>query len=416
MESKNAVTTIVANNYLGFALTMCDSLKDNKDLDIYILLADGLNKEINYSIYPYTFVDVKELKIDRLEEMAFKYDVVEFSTALKPFMLEYLLREQNYQKVFYVDPDICFFDSFTPVVEDLGNYSVMLTPHLTDPSIDLGNSGFEKTCLLNGIFNLGFIGFNNDSEALEILRWWKERLVEYCYNDEKYFTDQKWINLIPTLFDNINICRKKIYDYAEWNFYERDLVEDKGNYYIKQNGEFLKLNFAHVSGYKAVDPEVFLNHERIVMNESSRAAIISLYEKYREKLVSNGFRKYSEIPYCYNTYDNGIAIMELHRRLYRKMLEDKKDISHPFATDEKSLYNILKKNKLIVNEVNVRNTVFDNSQISKKSGLIKKMRQVMRGVMRVVGVKKYCMLIRFFCHYCTINDQIFLIKEYDNKE
>ena len=194
------------------------------------------------------------------------------------------------------------------------------------------------------------------------------------------------------------------------------MVEEKGNYYIKQNGEFLKLNFAHFSGYKAVDPEVFLNHERIVMNESSRAAIISLYEKYREKLVSNGFRKYSEIPYCYNTYDNGIAIMELHRRLYRKMLEDKKDISHPFATDEKSLYNILKKNKLIVNEVNVRNTVFDNSQISKKSGLIKKMRQVMRGVMRVVGVKKYCMLITFFCHYCTINDQIFLIKEYDNKE
>ena len=90
MKKKNAITTIVANNYLGFALTLCNSLKDNENLDIYILVVDGLTKEIDYSLYPYKFVDIKSLNITRIEELKFKYDVVEFSTALKPFMLDHV--------------------------------------------------------------------------------------------------------------------------------------------------------------------------------------------------------------------------------------------------------------------------------------------------------------------------------------
>ena len=70
MKNKNAVVTIVANNYMGFALTLCDSLKNNENLDIYILIADGLKEEINYSIYPYKYIDVKELEIERIEELS----------------------------------------------------------------------------------------------------------------------------------------------------------------------------------------------------------------------------------------------------------------------------------------------------------------------------------------------------------
>ena len=149
MKNKNAVVTIVANNYMGFALTLCDSLKNNENLDIYILIADGLKEEINYSIYPYKYIDVKELEIERIEELAFIYDVDEFSTALKPFALEYLMDKKGYEKVFYIDPDICFFDTFDTVTNDLGEHSVMLTPHLTDPTIGLENSLFERVCLIN---------------------------------------------------------------------------------------------------------------------------------------------------------------------------------------------------------------------------------------------------------------------------
>ena len=415
MENKNAVTTIVANNYLGFALTMCNSLKDNENLDIYILLADGLNEDIDYSPYPYNFVDVQELGIDRLQELSFKYDVVEFSTALKPFMLDYLMNRKHYEKVFYLDPDILFFDAFDGVISDLGEHSVMLTPHLTDPSVGLANSQFEKICLINGIFNLGFIGFNNNSEAQEIIHWWQDRLMEYCYNDEKYFTDQKWMNLIPTLFKDVYICRKKKYNFAEWNFFERKIVEEEGKYYIDDNGEISRLCFAHFSGYKATDPTLFLKKDSIIIDENCRETLIHLFAQYKEQLELNGFQKYNEIRYCHNVYDNGIAIMEIHRRLYRKLLENGYKITNPFSTKSNSLYRLFDKNGLIINETNTKNTVFDNSQVAKKSSLIKIMNTVMRIVMKVVGIKRYCMLIRYFCHYCTIDDQLFLLKKIPDK-
>lgn len=411
MSAKNAVTTIVANNYLGFALTLCESLRENTNLDLYILLADGFNSEIDYSIYPYNFVDAKDLNISRMKELTFKYDVVEFSTSLKPFMLEYLMVSKGYEKVFYIDPDICFFDKFDNLIEDLGAHSAMLTPHLVDPSIGLGNSQFEKTCLLDGSFNLGFIGLNNSAESHLLLHWWEERLLEFCYNDEKYFTDQKWANLMPTLFDDIYICRKKKYNFAEWNFYERRISEENGIYYIKEKDEKSRLSFCHFSGYKASEPTMFLKKDRIIMHEEDRNVITALYARYRELLEKNDFQKYSSIKYPYNAYDNGIVITELHRRLYRSLKENGYQIEDPFSTQKGSLYQIFEANKLLIQETDLKRTVFDNSQVSKKTGIITKMNAVMRLVMKIVGVKKYCMLLRYFCHYCTINDQVFLLKK-----
>lgn len=411
MNTKNVVATIVANNYLGFALTLCESLKENEDLDLYILLVDGFHPGIDYSVYPYHFIAVEELNIDRIRELAFKYDVVEFSTSLKPFLLEYLMDSKGYEKVFYIDPDICFFDKFASVIADLGDHSAMLTPHLVDPSVGLGNSRFEKTCLLDGSFNLGFIGLSNSAEAHLLLHWWEERLLEFCYNDEKYFTDQKWANLMPTLFDDIYICRKKIYNFAEWNFYERYLTEEEGIYYIEEKDGKNRLSFCHFSGYKASEPAKFLKKDRIVMNEENRAAITSLYEQYRMRLERNAFQKYSMIKYPYNVYDNGIVITELHRRLYRSLLESGYQIENPFSTQRGSLYQIFEANHLLIRETDIKKTVFDNSNVDRKTGIITKMNVVMRLVMRIVGVKKYCMLLRYFCHYCTINDQIFLLKK-----
>lgn len=415
MINKNAMVTIVANNYLGFAFTLCESLKNNKNLDIYILLVDGKKAEINYSFFPYHFIDVEELKLERFQEMSFKYDVVEFSTALKPFVLEYLLDKFHYEKVFYIDPDICFFDSFESIVTEMGNHSVMLTPHLVDASVDLGNSRFERVCLINGIFNLGFIGFSNKDEAHSILKWWQDRLLEFCYNDEKYFTDQKWMNLLPTLFDDVYISKEKKYNYAEWNFYERTLVEREGIFYIKDKGNLSRLSFAHFSGYKAIDPKVFLSKDTIVVERQKKSDIIKLFSYYKGRLEKNDYKKYSQVQYCYNTYDNGIAIMEIHRRLYRKLLEENYYIANPFSTEKNSLYDILKMNGLIINETNTKNTTFDNSQASKKSKLITIMNCFMRIVMKIVGIKRYCTLIRYFCHYCTVDDQIFLLKKYPKK-
>ena len=59
------------------------------------------------------------------------------------------------------------------------------------------------------------------------------------------FTDQKWIDLVPACFDGVDIIREPKYNFASWNFWEREVNGDVPHA-MTANGE--KIIFFHVSG------------------------------------------------------------------------------------------------------------------------------------------------------------------------
>ena len=105
----NAVFTICAKNYLAQALTLKESFeKKNKD-DFYIFLADEATDDL-LTQYPCIRPLNKEW-CPKWQEMAFKYDVMEFSTSIKPFCFATLFK--TYENVIYIDPDIFVFDNLS---------------------------------------------------------------------------------------------------------------------------------------------------------------------------------------------------------------------------------------------------------------------------------------------------------------
>ncbi|HLE43419.1 MAG TPA: hypothetical protein VJB36_05355 [Methylomirabilota bacterium] len=73
------------------------------------------------------------------------------------------------------------------------------------------------------MYNLGFIGLRRDGKAESLLDWWGRRVYDKCLMAPRagLFVDQRWIDLVPGLFEGMHILRDPEYNVAYWNLAER---------------------------------------------------------------------------------------------------------------------------------------------------------------------------------------------------
>ena len=94
----NAIFTIVAKNYIGLAQVLERSVVANSTSDFYIIVADEFDKgqAERYDLPGNILIAKNKLGIDNdlWEEMAFKYSLVEFCTAIKPACFQYFFLSQ----------------------------------------------------------------------------------------------------------------------------------------------------------------------------------------------------------------------------------------------------------------------------------------------------------------------------------
>ena len=76
-------------------------------------------------------------------------------------------------EVTYLDADLMFFSDPEPIFEELGDASVLITPHRFSPEL--------AHHAINGIYNVQFLTFRRDERGLEALNWWHDRCIEWCY-------------------------------------------------------------------------------------------------------------------------------------------------------------------------------------------------------------------------------------------
>ena len=94
------VFTIVARNYLALALTLADSVAAfHPESGITIVGADGLD-DLDPADRRYPMNTSREVLGDAFDDLAFKYDVTEFCTAVKPFVFQRLLAAADGEAVF----------------------------------------------------------------------------------------------------------------------------------------------------------------------------------------------------------------------------------------------------------------------------------------------------------------------------
>jgi hypothetical protein len=309
--------TICCNNYFAYALVLARSfLRHHPAGRFFIGLADRPSSGVTCPLDPrITVIAAEDLGIPAFGAFAFKYDVLELNTAIKPFLLEHLFQHEGVRRILYLDPDILVLDSLAPLFDKLADVPMLLTPHLTRPYADDLHPR-EVDIMRAGTYNLGFIGLAAHDQTWAFLSWWQQRLYNNgCTREvEKgYFTDQKWIDLVPSFFPAHAVLRAPGYNAAYWNLHERTIGFADGRFVA--NGE--PLRFFHFSGVEILDIESVSKHQnRFTL--PAIGALRDLFELYRLLLVRHGHLTLRSTPYTYGRFDNGVRVPDIVRIVYRE--------------------------------------------------------------------------------------------------
>ena len=328
-----SICTIIAKNYLAHARVLAESfLRHHPGGTVYALLCDRLDGYFNPAEEPFVTVQLDELYIPDLAAMTFKYDIVELSTAVKPFLLRYLLASQHLDRLCYFDPDILFLSPVEAILAALDSHNIVLTPHLIVPQRHQ-TIPTEQMILTFGTYNLGFLGLSASAETGRFLDWWADKLTEHCtIEPEKgLYVDQRWIDLVPGMFEGVHIVREPGYNIAYWNLAERPLVQRDDGYFCQDE----RIRFFHFSGFSPMKPDSISGRVRKDDARLSMAGVgdaAELFRKYADCLLGRGFEGCSRWPYAFGAFDNGVPIPRLARRLWRERPQASLVGSDPFVT------------------------------------------------------------------------------------
>lgn len=332
--------TSININYLPKARVLATSVKKHcKAARFSLVLADEWPKELDKSKEPFDEIILVEdlgIPVENLSFWIFEHTVVELCTAIKGQALVNFL-ESGSEKVVYLDPDIVVYDDLVVLEKYLDHHDIILTPHQTHPEKNRNDIIHNEICSLqHGTYNFGFYAVRNNDNGLKFARWWRDRLIDFCYDDipNGIFTDQKWGDLVPAMFDGVFILRDPEYNVSTWNLSNRKVTKSREGKILVNDRP---LQFYHFSGFDSGAQECMLN-----MYAKGNQVLIEMRSWYSDMQTKAGQQKYARESSVYNFYDNGLKIGEKERFLLRSREDLQKFFkdTNPYVTEQARSYYI----------------------------------------------------------------------------
>lgn len=245
---KNVFCVILSKYRIYQGLALYRSLELHyPDFTMFILCVDddayrlckGLNLE------KAVLIKDEELEDKRLKAAKKTRRLNEYCWTLKPFFISHVLNNyEHVENAVSMDADIFFFSSPSPIFKHQGEYNVLLSEHnYLDKDI-----GVAAYC---GTYNSGFIVFKRSITTLELLHWWEEQCIEWCFDaiGEGRFGDQKYLDYMEQLFPGVKAITVPGVNIAPWNEERFSFNTRNQEIYVNDN----KLIFYHFCGLRLID-------------------------------------------------------------------------------------------------------------------------------------------------------------------
>ena len=416
---KNVAFTICATNYVGLGKVLEKSIYEHySDLDFYIIVADEPKDEVRKEFDDNVLIgkEILDYPEQKWYEMAFKYNLTEFCTAIKPASILYFLGK-GYEKCIYFDPDIYVYSSLDVIYKKLDEYDAVLTPHKIIPEIDSTSKKDDQELLFAGVYNLGFLGIKVCDLSLLVMVWWKKRLEDKCFmsQGENLFTDQKWMDLLPAFYGNrVWISQHLGLNAAPWNFHERFFFEENWKLKVKSrinsDDKIFDLVFVHYSGYNYKE----LLKGNVIQNNMKELKLyedtVMLMNRYGEAFRDGQLEKFIDNVYTYNYFEDGKPISTMMRGLYRSYQENTGYSENPFKIGSYIWQQAISKKLILVEKPQTFKT--GEQKNLKRVNIINK---AFNALYKLLGPNKYYTLLLAMRRYSIWGNHSFLIsKKEDN--
>ena len=166
--------------------------------------------------------------------------IVEYYFTCTPAWMLYVLeREPDAEWVTYLDGDLYFFAvarsrSMTNWPTRRSRSSRIATPR-----------NLAKRQVF-GTYNVGWVGVRNDPDGIAVIKWWREKCIEWChdYVDGDRFADQGYLDSFPRLSTRVKVIENVGANLAPWNIanYRIDFRDGRVMIDATQSADILPLS------------------------------------------------------------------------------------------------------------------------------------------------------------------------------
>ena len=325
------VCTIIAKNYLAHARVLARSFAEHHpDGRMWTLVIDDFARYFDPAEEPFEVLTPSQIGCEPFTHMALRYSVLELSTAVKPWLLRYLM-DRTGGPVTYLDPDIRIYGSIARLDQLASRHGLVLIPHNSEPIPPDGRKPSQVDILIAGVYNLGHVSIAPGPDTDGLLDWWADRLERDCRVDPVwgYFVDQRWFDLAPGFMADLSIVRDPEYNVAYWNLHSRRLGLD-GDLYLVDGRP---LAFFHFSGFDPRHPLVLSRYQDRV-DVTSDPVLERLLGAYAAEVMDEGYALSRDWPYSYGALGDGTRPDDTLRVLYDTYADEHNgQVASPFTLD-----------------------------------------------------------------------------------
>jgi hypothetical protein len=203
--------------------------------------------------------------------------LIEYYFTLSPAWMAYVCdRATGAEWVTYLDSDLFFFAPPDPIYDEMEDAAFGIIPHRF-------SRGLEDQRRF-GLYNVGWVSARGRDDGAAVLRWWRERCIEWCYDrvEDDRFADQRYLDRLPGLFERVHVVGHLGANLAPWNFADFRLEMNNGTVEIEQR---YKLLFFHFYGVKRSGTYYFNSH-RLYRAPFPELVKYHIYEPYTVALAA----------------------------------------------------------------------------------------------------------------------------------
>jgi hypothetical protein len=202
---------------------------------------------------------------------------VEYYFTCTPAWLLYVTEHEGAAEwVTYLDGDLYFFSSPGALYEELVDATVAIVPHRFAPNL-------QKRHVF-GAYNVGWVGVRNDQDGVAVIKWWRERCIEWCYDrvDGDRYADQGYLGSFSRLSARVKVVQHVGANLAPWNIANHHIGFDKGRVMIDR---IHPLIFFHFQGVRTGWRWFIFNSHRIFGAPFSRRIRDHIYRPYVDEML-----------------------------------------------------------------------------------------------------------------------------------
>lgn len=276
--------TLFDSHYLSRGIVMYESLKRNcPEFKLYIFAFDELSLQIlkELNLEHVTVISLAEFESPELLAVKPSRTKGEYCWTCTPFTIQYCIQKFNLSHCIYIDADLYFFENPQALIDEIPEKdSVLITEHRYTPKYDQSAT--------SGIYCVQFMFFKNNDAGLQVLNWWADRCLEWCYGryEDGKFGDQKYLDDWTTRFKTVHVLNHLGGGVAPWNIQQYSIVKSGERFQLttrheKQTYAIIFFHF-HWVKFLAID-KVDLGYYDL------NADALLLYRLYFERLHKTNY-------------------------------------------------------------------------------------------------------------------------------